>query len=212
MKKSIKAGLVLAALAGTTTMMIGGASAANAAPGEGNGALSSLVTAGTITSTQAKAIHDQLHADRDAAKASARSTALATLVSEGTLTQSQATAVAAADREGVRALVQAGTITRAQADAIKAEFQEYGSTNTNGRSASLATLVSNGTITQAQSTAIAVALPAPGSQPKPDKAAKAPKPAGSSAPTGSAQQPTRGMNGARGPAAPSAAPSTAPVA
>lgn len=190
MKKSTKAGLVLAALAGTTVMMIGGATAANAAPGDG-GALRPLVTAGTITSDQAKAVHDQLKADCEAAKSASRSTALRTLVSEGEITQSQADAVAAADREGMRALVQAGTITKSQAEAIKAEFQEYGASKTDGRSASLAKLVSNGTITQSQSTAIAAALPAPGSKPKHDDAS---------------QRPAGGMKGARGPAAPSTSP------
>ena len=179
MKKSTKAGLVLANLAGSAVVMISGASVANAAPGApaGGGALRPLVSAGTITSTQAKAVHDQLHADHDAAKSSARSTALSTLVSEGTLSQSQADAVAAADRQGIRALVDAGTITRTQAEAIKAEFQEYGSTKTDGRSASLAKLVSNGTITQSQADAIAAALPAPGSKPKGDRGEKPMKPA-----------------------------------
>ncbi len=175
MKKSTKAGIVLAALAGTAVMMVGGASAASAAPGEGNGALRPLVTAGTITSAQAKAVHDQLKADCEATKAAARTTALTTLVSEGEITQAQADAVAAADREGVRALVQAGTITKAQAEAIKAEFQEYGSNKVDGRSASLAKLVSNGTITQSQSDAIASALPAPGSKPKHDDSARGAK-------------------------------------
>ncbi len=185
MKKSTKAGLVLAALAGTTVMMIGGASAANAAPGDG-GALRPLVSAGTITSTQAKAVHDQLKADCEAAKASARSTALTTLVSEGTITQAQAEAVAAADRQGIRALVDAGTITRAQAEAIRTEFQEYGQAKTDGRSASLARLVSNGTISQSQSEAIASALPAPGSKPKPADGMRAPKgPRGANAPSAS---------------------------
>ena len=180
MKKSIKVGVVLAALAGTTAMLVGGATAASAAPGDGKGAMSSLVAAGTITSAQAKSVHEQLHADHDAAKAAkpdSRATALSTLVSEGTITQSQADAVAAAGRGGMRALVEAGTITKAQADAIKAEFQEYGSTKTDGRSASLAKLVSSGTITQSQSDAIAAALPAPGSKPKADQGAKAMKPA-----------------------------------
>jgi len=197
MKKSTKAGFVLATLAGTTTMMFAGASAANAAPGDG-GALRPLVSAGTITSTQAKAVHDQLQADREAgkadreaAKAASRTTALRTLVSEGTITQAQADAVSAAERGGMRDLVQAGTITKAQAEAIKAEFEEYGQSKTDGRSASLAKLVSNGTITQAQSTAIAAALPAPGSKPKHDNAS---------------QKPAGGMKGSRGPAAPSAAP------
>ena len=80
-------------------------------------------------------------------------------------------------------LVDAGTITRAQAEAIKAEFQEYGSSKTDGRTASLAKLVSNGTITQAQSDAIAAALPAPGSKPKPaDGAPRGPRGAHAPAP------------------------------
>jgi competence protein ComGC len=190
MKKSTKAGLVLATLAGTAVMMVSGASVASAAPGDG-GALRPLVSAGTITSTQAKAVHDQLKADCEAAKAASRTTALRTLVSEGTITQAQADAVSAAERGGMRDLVQAGTITKAQAEAIKAEFEEYGQSKTDGRSASLAKLVSNGTITQTQSTAIAAALPAPGSKPKRDDAS---------------QKPAGGMKGARGPAAPSAAP------
>jgi len=182
MKKSTKAGLVLATLAGTAVMMISGASAASAAPGDG-GALRPLVSAGTITSAQAKAVHDQLRADCESAKASARSTALSTLVSEGTITQAQADSVAAADRQGMRALVDAGTITKAQAEAIKAEFQEYGSAKTDGRTASLAKLVSNGTITQSQSEAIAGALPAPGSKPKPaDGAPRGPRGAHAPAP------------------------------
>ena len=199
MKKFTKAGLVLATLAGTTVVMIGGASAVNAAPGNG-GALRPLVTAGTITSEQATAVHDQMKADREAAKATSQSTALRTLVTEGAITQAQADAVAAADREGMRALVQAGTITKVQAEAIKAEFKEYGGSTTEGRSASLAKLVSNGTITQSQSTAIAAALPAPGTKPKRDGAAT----------SGSASQSANGMRGARGPAAPSSAPSAAP--
>ncbi len=182
MKKSTTAGLVLAALAGTTIMMIGGASAANAAPGDG-GALRPLISAGTITSSQARAVHDQLTTDCEAAKAASRDTALTTLVTEGTLTQTQADAVAATDREGIRALVQAGTITKAQAEAIKAEVQEYGTAKTDGRTASLAKLVSSGTITQAQSEAIAAALPAPGSKPKPADRMHAPQgPRGAGAP------------------------------
>lgn len=190
MKKSTKAGLVLAALAGTTTMMIVGASAASATPADG-GALRPLVSAGTITSTQARAVHDQLKADCEAAKSASRTTALRTLVSEGEITQAQADAVAAADREGMRALVQAGTITKAQAEAIKAELQEYSSDKVDGRAASLAKLVSNGTISASQSDAIASALPAPGSKPKHEDSAK---------------KQSQGMKGARGPAAPSTAP------
>ena len=197
MKKSTKAGLVLATLAGTAVMMVSGASVASAAPGDG-GALRPLVSAGTITSTQAKAVHDQMKADREAAKpereaakAASRATALRTLVSEGAITQAQADAVAATERGGMRALVEAGTITNAQAEAIKAEFEEYAPSKTDGRSASLAKLVSNGTITASQSEAIAAALPAPGSKPKHEDGEK---------------KSGQGMKGSRGPAAPSTAP------
>ena len=190
MKKSTKAGLVLAALAGTTTMMFFGASAASAAPGDG-GALRPLISAGTITSTQAKAVHDQLKADCEAAKSASRTTALRTMVTEGEITQAQADAVAATERGGMRALVQAGTIPKAQAEAIKAEFEEYASDKVDGRAASLAKLVSNGTISASQSEAIASALPAPGSKPKHEDSAK---------------KQGQGMKGSRGPVAPSAAP------
>jgi competence protein ComGC len=91
----------------------------------------------------------------------------------------------------MRALVQAGTITKAQAEAIKAEFEEYAPSKTDGRSASLAKLVSNGTITASQSEAIAAALPAPGSKPKHEDGEK---------------KSGQGMKGSRSPAAPSTTP------
>ena len=105
MKKSTTAGLALAALAGTTLMMFAGAASASAAPG-GGGALRPLVSAGTITQTQARTVHEQLKAACEEARAEAaeygtkptgvRTAALAKLVSDGTITQAQSDAIAAA--------------------------------------------------------------------------------------------------------------------
>ena len=156
MKKTAVAGAAVLVAALSTTAV------AHAAPGDRGGqggALRPLVQAGTITSEQARTVHDAVKAACEAGKAareSAKAEGLATLVGEGTITQAQADAVAAAPR-GLRTLVDAGTITRAQADAIKAEFDEYATGDPRG--SALAGLVANGTITQAQADAIGAALP-----------------------------------------------------
>ena len=77
--------------------------------GEGprGGALTSLVTDGTLTQAQVDAVKEALHANRDehrvaargerhAAREAARAAALAGLVADGTLTQAQADAIATA--------------------------------------------------------------------------------------------------------------------
>lgn len=95
------------ALAAAATLAIGGGTAAFAHDGGGKhrgergGALSSLVTEGTLTQSQVDAIKEALHASRDRAarqaeRQAARDAALSSLVASGTLTQAQADAVASA--------------------------------------------------------------------------------------------------------------------
>jgi len=142
--------------AAALTLLLIGAQAAQAAPGQqGSGALRPLVSAGTITKEQARTVHEAIKSECQSSKAEA----LSTLVSEGVISQAQADAVAAAPRS-VRRLVDAGTLTRAQADAIRAELDEYSGGTGSNRSAALAALVSDGTLTAAQADAIAAALPA----------------------------------------------------
>ena len=97
------------ALATAAALAIGGGAAAFAHDGGGKhrgergGALSSLVTDGTLTQSQVDAIKGALHASRDEDRAArqaerhaARDAALKSLVASGTLTQAQADAVASA--------------------------------------------------------------------------------------------------------------------
>ncbi len=97
------------ALATAAALAIGGGAAAFAHDGGGKhrgergGALSSLVTEGTLTQSQVDAIKEALHAGREedraarqAERQAARDAALRSLVASGTLTQAQADAVASA--------------------------------------------------------------------------------------------------------------------
>ena len=149
-----------------------------ATPQRGRGPLASLVADGTITAEQARtvmaAVHDAAEAhhgtsSHDGSQLQAdRTTALAGLVSSGVMTQAQADAIAAADRDGLRALLTAGTVTRAQLGALKDALASLRderkaaaqSAHTSSQATVLAGLVADGTLTSAQSTAIAAALAA----------------------------------------------------
>lgn len=137
------------------------------------GPLAGLVSAGTITTTQARAVldalhasHEEDHADHLAQMKADRDAALKALVSNGTLTQAQADAIASADRSGLRTLIANGTVTRDQLSALHDELETARDAHkaameaerTTERAAVLVTLVNDGTITSAQSTAISSAL------------------------------------------------------
>jgi len=166
-------------------LLVGGATAALAhdrgdrGPGtsmsrsDSRGPLAGLVTAGTITAAQATAVHDALHAQRDADRASheaemekARDAALATLVAQGTLTQAKADAIAAADRGGLRDLVAAGTVTRADLQAVhdaleasrEADRAAHQAQMKASAEAAVTGLVTKGTLTQSQADAVIAAL------------------------------------------------------
>lgn len=142
---------------------------------EGRGPLASLVTSGTITAAQAAAVHDALHTQRDADRAThqaerekARDAALASLVAEGTLTQAKADAISAADRGGLRELVASGTVTRADLQAVhdaleashEANRAEHQAQMKAKADAAIAALVTKGTLTQTQADAVIAALDA----------------------------------------------------
>ena len=152
--------LAVIGVAGTA----GTASAAETTPGSGRSSLSSLVTAGTLTQTQATAVKVAMVAAHDANKAArdtVESSALRGLVSAGTLTQVQSDAIAAADgRQSMRTLVRSGVITRELAQQVKTTVKTAMDSVVKKPEAVLASLVSAGTITQSQADAIEAARPA----------------------------------------------------
>lgn len=172
MNRTRRMAIGITAVVTSAGLVLGGTTAAQAHD-RGNGPLSSLVTNGTLTSTELTAVKDALTAAHEAARAehvaekkASRDAALATLVSKGTLTQAQATAIAAADRGDLRDLVVNGTVTREQlrtvAIALKAERTESREDHRAEREADiaavLASLVSKGTLTQAKADAVKTAL------------------------------------------------------
>lgn len=180
--KRLARGAAAATVAGA--LLVGGASAALAAPGPGprgpmsnsnvtGGPLASLIAAGTITSADATAVSTALRAAHEAGRATIAEThraehkaVLDSLVAKGTITQAQADAIIKADRGGMRTLVNNGTISQAQVDAIRgamAATRDQARTARDAQRASetstvLAKLVSDGTLTQAKAAAISAAL------------------------------------------------------
>jgi Spy/CpxP family protein refolding chaperone len=164
-KRTAIAALVVSGLIATTS------SAAFAHDGGGKGrhgdgkrgggrAVTSLVTAGTITQAQADAFKAAMKTKLDAKFAIKLNNVLTDLVSKSTLTQAKADAVKASSKtkKDLRDLVNAGTITSTEATAIKTALRALPKEDiTVIRDEVLASLVSNNTITQAQSDAIKVA-------------------------------------------------------
>lgn len=126
----------------------------------GGGAVTSLVTAGTITQAQADAVKAAMKTKQDAKFVTKLSTVLADLVSKSTLTQAKADAVKAASKtkKDLRNFVTAGTITSAEAKSIRTALHALPREDNSGiRDGVLADLVKNNTITQAQADAIKAA-------------------------------------------------------
>lgn len=126
----------------------------------GGGAVSSLVTAGTITQAQADAFKSAMKTKLDAKFAIKLNTVLVDLVSKSTLTQAKADAVksASTNKRAIRDLVAAGTITSAEAKSIHSALHALPKEDiTVIRDEVLTSLVSNNTITQTQADAIKAA-------------------------------------------------------
>lgn len=126
----------------------------------GGGAVTSLVTAGTITQAQADAVKAAMKTKIDAKFATKLNTVLTDLVSKSTLTQAKADAVKAASKtkKDLRDLVTAGTINSAEAKSIRTSLHALPKEDiTEIRDGVLVTLVSNNTITQTQANAIKAA-------------------------------------------------------
>jgi hypothetical protein len=126
----------------------------------GGGAVTSLVTAGTITQAQADAVKAAMKTKIDAKFATKLNTVLTDLVSKSTLTQAKADAVKAASKtkKDLRDLVTAGTINSAEAKSIRTALHALPKEDiTEIRDGVLVTLVSNNTITQTQANAIKAA-------------------------------------------------------
>ena len=123
----------------------------------GGGAVTSLVTAGTINQLQADAFKAAMKTKLDAKFVTKLNTVLAVLISNSTLTQAKADAVKSASttKKDIRDLVNAGTITAAEAKSIHTSLRALPKEDiTVIRDAVLASLVSNNTITQVQADAI----------------------------------------------------------
>ena len=167
-----------AAIAAATALVLGGSAAANAHDGSGKsggkgGALSELVSAGTLTQDEVDAIREAIKTQRETNKAAnqaekqaARDAALAKLVSAGTLTQAQADAIKAADKGGLRELMHDGTIDREARQALRTELRAAHESDRDAkqaerdaaRDAALSGLVSDGTLTQSQADAVSSAI------------------------------------------------------
>ena len=124
-----------------------------ASEGTRGGAVSSLVTNGTLTQAQATAVRYEMHEAHEAQE----DAALAATVTAGTITQAQADAfkAAAGNKSAMRTLIADGVFTREQAKALRTSLK---ATLAAGRDAQidavLSELVSKSTITQAQADAI----------------------------------------------------------
>ena len=164
-KRTAIAALVVSGLIATTTSVAfahdgGGKGRHGDGKRGGGGAVTSLVTAGTITQAQADAFKAAMKTKLDAKFAIKLNNVLTDLVSKSTLTQAKADAVKASSKtkKDLRDLVNAGTITSTEATAIKTALRALPKEDiTVIRDEVLASLVSNNTITQAQSDAIKAA-------------------------------------------------------
>lgn len=122
---------------------------------KGDGPVSSLVAAGTLTQEQATAVGDALKAARE----SSRTAHLTALVTAGTITRAQADSLA--DRGGMRELVQSGGMTREEAMALRDAIRSADKPDMDGQFESVMNkLVAAGTITQTQADSIIAARPA----------------------------------------------------
>ena len=126
----------------------------------GGGAVTSLVTAGTLTQAQADSFKAAMKTRLDAKFATKLNTVLTDLVGKSTLTQAKADAVKSASKtkKDIRDLVDAGTITASEAKSIHTALRALPKEEiTVIRDEVLASLVANNTITQAQADAIKAA-------------------------------------------------------
>ena len=126
----------------------------------GGGAVTSLVTAGTLTQAQADSFKEAMKTKLDAKFATKLNTVLTDLVGKSTLTQAKADAVKSAskNKKDIRDLVDAGTITASEAKSIHTALRALPKEEiTVIRDEVLASLVANNTITQAQADAIKAA-------------------------------------------------------
>lgn len=172
MNRTRRMAIGITAVATSAGLVLAGATTAQAHD-RGNGPLSSLVTNGTLTSTELTAVKDALtavheagRAEHEADKKAALDAALSSLVTAGTLTQAQANAISAADRRGMRDLVANGTVTREQLRALHDELESSRDESRDDHraemqadvAAALASLVTKGTLTQAKADAVKTAL------------------------------------------------------
>jgi polyhydroxyalkanoate synthesis regulator phasin len=151
----IGAGVGIAALSiGAITGVANAVGSTHKADGQGRGPIAGLVTAGTLTTEQATAVHDALETARDAK----HTQQLASLVAAGTITQAEADALATKD--GMRELIESGDFTREEARALKDKVHNGDKPDMVAEfTAVIKTLVSAGTITQTQADALIAAAP-----------------------------------------------------
>ena len=126
----------------------------------GGGAVTSLVTAGTLTQAQADSFKAAMKTKLDAKFATKLNTVLTDLVSKSTLTQAKADSVKSAskNKKDIRDLVNAGIITAAEAKSIHTALRALPKEEITAiRDEVLTSLVANKTITQAQADAIKAA-------------------------------------------------------
>lgn len=167
-KKNLVTGLALGAssialLIASTGVAQAHSSSVSGTASEGNrgGAVSSLVTNGTLTQAQATAVRDAMHAAHEAKK----DAALAAMVTAGTVTQAQVDALKAAEgvKGAMRTLIANGVFTQEQAQALRTSLKSTMAADRDARvDAVLSELVSNSTITQAQADAIKTSKAAEG--------------------------------------------------
>ncbi len=126
----------------------------------GGGAVNSLVTAGTITQSQADTFSAEMKTKLDAKFATKLNTVLSDLVSKSSITQAKADSIksASTSKRGLRQLIRAGTVTSVEANLIRDGLRALPKEDvTTIRDQVLSNLVSNNTITQAQADAIKAA-------------------------------------------------------
>lgn len=132
-----------------------------ASDGSRGGAVSSLVTNGTLTQAQATAVRYEIHEAKEAKK----DAALAAMVTAGTLTKAQVDAFKAAEgvKGAMRTLIADGVFTQEQAQTLRASLKATMAAGQEAQiDAVLSELVSNSTITQAQADAIKASKAAAG--------------------------------------------------